>query len=196
MIIFREKEFARSLVDRDNDLVNSSKTFIKELVKYLLLAGSDKITEKHRSHRCDVAATQINKGTGQDIGIKLFLSLIENPTSISTKRYGPDFLVKMRMGCSSASEFLDYIKEVINTERNNSGAVKYKDALKTSAAYDNETLLQMLKFVALRLTHQINSNVSWYDSSVILGTKLNWDKRVNITSDELHNILAEITGIY
>ena len=26
MIIFREKEFARSLVDRDNDLINSSKT--------------------------------------------------------------------------------------------------------------------------------------------------------------------------
>ena len=196
MIIFREKEFARSLVDRDNDLVNSSKTFIKELVKYLLLAGSDKITEKHRSHWCDVAATQINKGTGQDIGIKLFLSLIENPNSISIKRYGPDFLVKMRMGCSSASEFIDYIKEVINTERNNSGTVKYKDALKTGATYDNETLLQMLKFVALRLTHQINSNVSWYDSSVILGTKLNWDKRVDITSDELHNILAEITGIY
>lgn len=196
MIIFREKEFARSLVDRDNDLVNSSKTFIKELVKYLLLAGSDKITEKHRSHWCDVAATQINKGTGQDIGIKLFLSLIENPNSISIKRYGPDFLVKMRMGCSSASEFIDYIKEVINTERNNSGVIKYRDALKTGATYDNETLLQMLKFVALRLTHQINSNVSWYDSSVILRTKLNWDKRVDITSDELHNILAEITGIY
>lgn len=195
MIIFRLKGFAVTQDELDNRLNNNYIGFMEEILKYLLLHCSEKVSEWDRNHWCNVAAGKMRDVRSEN-SVKLFLGLVDNYKNLPRKRYTKDFVMTLRKGFNTSSEFLNFMRDYISTKRDN-GKVKYDEAMKTCAPYSNEDLIKMCKYIALCLTDQLNPEVdNWYDRRVET-TQVDWDKKLresNLNPKYLRKIMKSITG--
>lgn len=193
MIILRQIEYAKTEADLDKRIRNNSFTFIKEIIKYLTMSCSSKITDDNLSHWCDVAVAQLNDLEG-DRAIKLFLGLVDNYKNLPRKRYTRDFVLSLRDNLATSSDYIKVVRDFIYNEKAR-GVNKYQEALKTGASLTEEDIIQMCKFAALCLTGQLNPDYdNWYDNKVKT-TQVNWDKSIGfVPSRRLREILKTITG--
>jgi len=194
MIILRntqeEREFS-SLADNDKKLIHHGTAFLKEIMKYLLMCDSPLVGEWTLNHWMDISVVQF-ASVGPEEAIKLFLGLVDNYKNLPRKRYTEDFAIQMREGKRTGSDYIDFIKDSIKSDKR-CGEVKYDQALLSAPNYSNEDLIQIYKFIALCLTGQLNpQHDNWYDSK-IKSMQVDWSKRINIEKDNLREIIKSIT---
>ena len=196
MIILRQQDYSRKTESElDEEIKQSSFSFIKELFKYLLMYSntSGDVTENHLKHWTQEAAGFLNRVDG-DRAIKLFLGLVDNYKNLPKKRYNREFVKDLRGGYDDVKDFVNSMKKFIREEKDK-GANKYSHALDHSTDLSEWELVQMCKFIALCLTGQLHQDYdNWYDRKVET-TQMNWEKRLDhISYEHLRNILKSITG--
>lgn len=197
MIILRETNYSRkSEIELDEEIKDGAETFIKEILKYILMSSSPLVSEWTRNHWTIGASNKMNH-VGPSRALKLFLGLVDNYKNLPRRRYTQEFAIELRKNKKTASDYVDYIKNLIRTDRRTGEGVKYIEALKTGGvedSYSNQDLIQMCKFAALCLTNQLNPDYdNWYDSKVKT-MQVDWDKEINTSSENLREILKTITG--
>lgn len=154
------------------------------------------ITKTGGKHWNDIAVS-IMKEIKQDRAIKLFIGLVDNYQNLPRKRYNNDFAIAMRRGIKTSEGFIKYVQQIIKTETR-AGKLKYTDALQSNPGYDEKTLIQMCKYIALCMTGQINPKLNnWYDNTIKM-TLIDWDKPVidkYMNSINLQYLIEYIVGI-
>ena len=90
MVIFREKIFGKSEINLDKDMIYASDTFIKEIMKSLLLGSCPGVYASDRYHWSNLALDNMTKTRG----IKLFLGLVDNYENLPRKDILKNLLLK------------------------------------------------------------------------------------------------------
>ena len=127
----------------------------------------------------------------------MFLPIVDNYKELS-RRYDKEFIDNIRDGMNNI-KYTKYIKDIIKGDKETRKGLKYSEVYKIAEnngeVPDNETLIQMTKFVVLCLTGQMNTkDHNWYDPEVQT-MEVDWNKRVSPSTKVLEEIFKSILGM-